>query len=426
MNILTHPVHTGYQFDLARTWHQFYSLDIPGSGEEFWDFNSRPKPENYHRIPFSEEPPVKFDLALVHFEMGYQCLKRWNLPMIWKEHCIQPAFSVPEEWLGRVGRFSFASRRAAQAWRMPPKSADRKCIIGMGMDLGIYGGHTGTRPQILVVGQNIRSRGNEKGLDNLMPLAQKFPITVAGRGNDGIPGAIGFASNHENLVKLYREHQIFLNPSNTMGMSTLEAMATGMPVVCFRMINSDVVRDGINGIIVENLQEADRALNLLLKDRNYCLELGRNARATIEEKFRMESFVRRWNTLFEQVVDEVDDQSPTSARKEWKTNDAVSKPPTERKLAVEISSQIFEYHRVGFDKRKMTFLQNGRVGMGAAACELYWDVKIENNTQFLEIYSWRALTCRLTRAPDGSWTGRWCEFEKMPIIVAPIRAAKPE
>ena len=422
MNILTHPVHTGYQYDLARTGHQFYSLDIPGSGEVFWDFNSRPQPENYHRIPYSDEPTVKFDLALVHFEMGYECLKRTDLPMIWKEHCILRPFAAPAEWCERVSRFSFASHAAAEAWRMPPELAARKCVIGMGMDVDIYKGYAGSKPHVLVVGQKICSRGNEKGLDNLIRLAARFPISVVGRGNDGIPGAIGFAKDRDELVRHYQEHQIFLNPSNTLGMSTLEAMATGMPVVCFRMINSNVVRDGFNGLVVDNVKQAERALERLLKDRELRLKLGRNARATIGRKFRMEAFIRRWNELFQQVVDE---HRSGNTLKNWKAFVFGSRSIEERNLASEIIAQTFEYHRVGFDKRTMTFMRNGRIGVGAERCELFWDLKIEEGARFLEIYSWRSLTCRLRQEPEGNWRGRWCDFEKMPIVVAPLKVGNP-
>jgi hypothetical protein len=70
MNILTHPVHTGYQFDLAATGHQFYSVPIPLTEEVFWDETSRPRPENFHLLPSLSEAPVKFDLALGSFQRG--------------------------------------------------------------------------------------------------------------------------------------------------------------------------------------------------------------------------------------------------------------------------------------------------------------------------------------------------------------------
>ena len=417
MNILTHPVHTGYQFDLARTGHEFYSLDIPDTGEVFWDSKSRPQPANYHRLAFSEETPVKFDLALVHFEMGYHCLKRSNLPLIWKEHCLRRKFTVPAEWINRVANFSFASQTAAQRWMVPPEAADRKCIIGMGMDLQTYGGYIGDKGETLVVGQNIRSRGNEKGYDNLMYLAQKFRISVVGVGNEGIPGAIGPAANYGELVQHYQKHRIFLNPSNILGMSTLEAMATGMPVVSFRTINSDIIQNGINGLVVDSVAEAEGALNRVLKDRKFALELGRNARLTISEKFRMESFICRWNTLFQQAVE---DHRSNCRHKTWVPFNIASKSPDERLLAESVTAHPFEYCRVGFDQRKIRLMPNGRVGLGAGGRELYWDVKIEKAGRFLEIYSGEALTCRLKQQPDGSWRGRWTEFEKMPILLTPI------
>ncbi|HZQ45932.1 MAG TPA: glycosyltransferase, partial [Verrucomicrobiae bacterium] len=331
-------MHTGYQFDLARTGHEFYSLDIPGSGEVFWDSKSRPQPPNYHRLSFSEEPPVKFDLALAHFEMGYHCLKRLDLPLIWKEHGLRWPFVVPAEWVERTAFFSFASRMAEQAWQVAPEAAHRKRIIGMGMDLQTYGGYAGDGGGILVVGQNICSRGNEKGYDNLMRLARKFSICVVGMGNEGIPGAIGAAANYGELVRHYQRHEVFLNPSNILGMSTLEAMATGMPVVCFRMMNSDVIRNGVNGLIVDSVKEAAEALNCLLKNRALARELGRKARVTIREKFRVESFVRGWNALFQQAVDE---HRCNCGQRKWAPFEIAAKPPEERRLAESVTVRAF-------------------------------------------------------------------------------------
>src|ERR1700722_1890510 len=135
MNILTHGVHTGYQFDLAKTGHEFYSLEIPGSHEVFWDGRSRPRPLNYHRIKFTEELDVKMDLALVHFDFGFHCLKHWNLPLIFKEHCLREPFVVPSDWIARIAYYSFASRKAAARWKLPATVSRRVSIIGMGMDL---------------------------------------------------------------------------------------------------------------------------------------------------------------------------------------------------------------------------------------------------------------------------------------------------
>src|ERR1700761_6982247 len=102
MNILTHPIHTGYQFDLAATGHQFYSLPIPETKEVFWDERSRPCPKNSPLLPSLAEAPVKFDLALVHLPKGFEQFQHLDIPIIYKEHCITPELVVPPNYRQRV------------------------------------------------------------------------------------------------------------------------------------------------------------------------------------------------------------------------------------------------------------------------------------------------------------------------------------
>jgi len=417
MNILTHPVHTGYQYDLAKTGHEFYSIEIPGSNEVFWDQKSRPLPNNYHRLEALRDAPVAFDLILVHFDLGYNSLKALDLPLIFKEHCLREPFVVPKSWRDRISYYSFASQAAATRWILPNEEAYRKAIIGMGMDLSTYKNYDGTGEDILVVGQHIRSRGNEKGRDNLLQLSKQFKITIVGRGSEGLPGGRGPAANYEQLLEYYRSHKVFLNPSGILGMSTLEAMATGMPVVTFRTVNSDLIQNGVNGLIVDSVAEAEMAITGLLRDTNLSKQLGCKARQTIQERFRSDVFVQRWNTLFRQAVYEYHCHAEPLV---WKPFDLNSKSPEERTIAQAIINTEFEYHRVGFDKRNMTFRSDGRIGKGAAGCEMFWDIRMETNDIFLEISSGCHLTCRLKLEPDGIWKGRWFVFEKMPIHLVPL------
>ena len=418
MNVLTHPVHTGYQFDLAKTGHEFYSLPIPGSGEIFWDLKSRPQPKNYHFLRTLQEAPVNFDLILVHYDLGYHRLKRLNLPLIFKEHCLRAPFKVPAELLDRITYYSFASQAAAARWIVPSAFASRKVIIGMGMDERPGGRQNGRNGGILVVGQHIRARGNEKGYDNLMRLIERFRITVVGRGSEGIPGGVGPAADYAELLRHYRTQRVFLNPSHLLGMSTLEAMATGMPVVSFRMLNSDVVRDGVNGLVVDTVEEAEIALRRLLRNKALARMLGNNARATIRQRFPTDLFVQRWNSLFRQAVYQYRHDVEFTP---WKPFDIASKPDKERSLAEFFISRAFTYCRVGFDKRRMTFMSDGGVGEGAAGCEVFWDVKPGRGGElFLEISSGCEITCRLRWESDGTWRGKWLYHEKMPIVLSPI------
>jgi hypothetical protein len=165
--------------------------------------------------------------------------------------------------------------------------------------------------------------------------------------------------------------------------------------------------------------EAEKALKHLLRDKTLACVLGRRARATIKERFRSELFVERWNTLFRRAIYEY---RRGAAFRGWKPFDIASKSGEERPMAEFFSSGAFNYCRVGFDNRRMTFLRDGRVGEGAAGCEVFWDVKAgERGELCLEISSGYAVTCRLKRASDGSWRGRWGHHEKMPIVLSSVQ-----
>ncbi len=78
------------------------------------------------------------------------------------------------------------------------------------------------------------------------------------------------------------------------------------------------------------------------------------------------------------------------------------------------------YERVGYDKRRMEFCPNGLIGEGAAAMEVFWNLRRVDGVLSLDIQSPAGLTCRLTPGPDGGWGGRWEEFERMPIELRPL------
>ncbi len=184
----------------------------------------------------------------------------------------------------------------------------------MGIDCQSFHGYTGALKKVLVVGHSIRGRGAEKGYANLKALAGKFGMTIVGRRNEGLCGAIGPAANFSNLKLQYKAHRVYLNPSRLLDLSTLEAMATGMPVVMFRPVNSDLVQDGVHGYIVDSARDASRAITCLLRDKCLARKLGQNARSLIETRFRPEAFAARWNSLF---METSRGQKPQPAGMSW-------------------------------------------------------------------------------------------------------------
>jgi len=100
------------------------------------------------------------------------------------------------------------------------------------------------------------------------------PLQLLVRGM-GIDGNVRIIPNVErsSLLELYRSSNVFVMPSifgESFGIVLLEAMASGTPVVATNQGGiSEVIKDGINGFIVEkyNLDELAEAILAILHDQ---------------------------------------------------------------------------------------------------------------------------------------------------------------
>ncbi|NCC85747.1 MAG: glycosyltransferase, partial [Clostridia bacterium] len=112
--------------------------------------------------------------------------------------------------------------------------------------------------------------------------------------------------SQEELVRLYQEASVFVLPSDEegLGVVVLEAMACAIPVVSTRSGGPDgIISDGEDGYLVplDAASEMAARLQLLLENPSLNIEMGLNARATIEAKYdeRVAGavFVKMWDQL---------------------------------------------------------------------------------------------------------------------------------
>jgi hypothetical protein len=106
---------------------------------------------------------------------------------------------------------------------------------------------------------------------------------------------------------------------------------------------------------------------------------------------------------------------------------AVEAPGNEMNAEEEIlQTRRFIYRRVGADERVLELLPDHCVGLGRARCECGWYVRtgeqpcvvvegVRESGRFGPI-------CVLSRHADGTWRGRWLQFEKMEVELIPIGA----
>ncbi|HEX2031983.1 MAG TPA: glycosyltransferase family 4 protein, partial [Actinomycetota bacterium] len=122
----------------------------------------------------------------------------------------------------------------------------------------------------------------------------------------------------DELPALYRRAEVFVLPSvsrtcygkevrisELLGLSVLEAMASGTPVVCSRIGGvPEVVRDGETGFVVTpgDIDELRERLWQVLADRALAERLGRNGREWVVERFTWDACARRCLEAYEALL----------------------------------------------------------------------------------------------------------------------------
>jgi predicted O-methyltransferase YrrM len=77
---------------------------------------------------------------------------------------------------------------------------------------------------------------------------------------------------------------------------------------------------------------------------------------------------------------------------------------------------------VGHDERPLLLRRDGTIGSGGGDAERFWFVRRAGGRPTLVIGSETTATCELHLDADGVWRGRWLDFERMPIELAPHRS----
>ena len=66
----------------------------------------------------------------------------------------------------------------------------------------------------------------------------------------------------------------------------------------------DIIENGKNGYISNDPKELRSFVDKLLADKELAIEMGKNARQTIINKFSLPNFVNNWNQIFYGVLND--------------------------------------------------------------------------------------------------------------------------
>lgn len=162
--------------------------------------------------------------------------------------------------------------------------------------------YTGEQERIAVVINDAPRRGRVVGADLLPRFAAIAPVDLYGM-NAGPLGGV------DDLVqeKLHDEmaaHRVYVHTSRwtSLGLSLLEAMHLGMPVVALATAEAPRAVPPGCGFVSASIDELLAACRMLLADRDAAVEIGRCARAYATERYGLERFLADWDRLLHEVT----------------------------------------------------------------------------------------------------------------------------
>jgi glycosyltransferase involved in cell wall biosynthesis len=158
---------------------------------------------------------------------------------------------------------------------------DRKCaLIFVGATESTYGE---VDPAIA---ESIRREATARGLDRL----------------------VHFAGPVREVERYYQAADVYVMPSvrEAFGMSLVEAMASGIPVIATRIpgVTDAIIDDQRSGILVQprDVEGFAAAIRCLMDDSAAAVAMGANARDAVRLRFSLDAAATRWAAVYEKEV----------------------------------------------------------------------------------------------------------------------------
>lgn len=309
LRVLTWHVHGAYLYYLTQANCEFLlpvdSSRSPGYGGRAGD---HPWGENVREIPVGELHREHVDVVICQsrdnwFRDRHEILsdEQRRAPVIYiehdppREHPTDTRHPVddPDALLVHVTHFN---RLMWDSGRTPTRVIEH----GVKVPAGIA--YSGDLERGVVVINNLASRGRRLGLDVFERASREFKLDLVGMDARSL-GGLGEIP-HSRLPAHLARYRYFFNPIRytSLGLSVLEAMAVGVPVVGLATTEMvSAIENGRNGFVFTDEEEVHGAMRELLGDHALARSLGEGARQTVRERYSIERFARDW----EQTVSEV-------------------------------------------------------------------------------------------------------------------------
>jgi hypothetical protein len=286
-----------------------YLLPLTPSGDG--DGSGRlgyPWPDSAREVAVESLRDEEIDVLILQRPHELDLFEAWtgrragaDVPTIWLEHNApqgriadmrHPASELPRVVLVHVTHFNDVFWDAGGT----PTRVIEHGIVDPGYR------YTGELPRAAVVINEAPRRGRVTGTDLLPRFAAAAPLDLFGIDAEAL-GGVGDVP-YEQLHDVLGQRRAYLHPVRwtSLGLSLLEAMHVGMPVVA---LATTEVADAVPpeaGVVSTDVEHLAAALRRFVLDPDEARERGRAAREAALARYGLPRFLDDWNRVIDEVA----------------------------------------------------------------------------------------------------------------------------
>jgi hypothetical protein len=307
MRILLWHVHGAWTTAFVRGRHEYVVPVLPDRGPDGVGLaRTYAWPDSVTQVPPDQLRDEEFDIVLLQRPHELDGLAQdWlgrrpgrDIPAVYVEHNApqgritdmrHPAADRPELLVVHVTHFN------ALFW---DTGSTRTRVIEHGI---VDPGHryTGELPRAAVVINEARRRARVTGTDLLDRFSQAAPIDLFGMDAASLGGIEDLPQRdlHDEMAR----RRVYLHPIRwtSLGLSLLEAMHLGMPVVALGTTEAHEAVPHEAGAVSTRIDVLTAAVRRLIDDPGEAVARGRAARAAALERYGLKRFLADWDDALE-------------------------------------------------------------------------------------------------------------------------------
>lgn len=316
MNIVIWHVHGSWMTAFVQGNHRYLLPTVEGRGPDgrgrarTWEW-----PDNAVEVSPDELACSHVDAVIVQRPRDLELARTWlgpdrlgaSVPVIWLEH------NMPQ---GKIGELLHPAAECSAVERVVHVTHTNDLFWDCGevptsvIEHGIVDpGHrwTGELGSMVVAINEPLRRHRVTGTDLLERFGTRAPIDLFGLGASAMASPTRpWLTVHDDVPQatLHREmarRRVYVHPFRwtSLGLSLLEAMYLGMPVVALATGDTYRAVPPGCGVISNDVEALVSCAARLTWDTEWGTELGRSGRSHVSERYDLERFLSDWNRVLE-------------------------------------------------------------------------------------------------------------------------------